>query len=493
MPRDDTEIQRKELSMAEALDKDIINVSQLLKLDDLTIPIYQRPYKWTVRNINQLFQDIEKHKTKSAYRLGTIVFHQDDGDKDELNIVDGQQRTLTLVLTVYAIIEQRLEQIERQDLAEQLESLSEYLDDFMQRQHFESDISQRNLHRNYLEVKRLVSRYEFTEHHIDFLLNKCEVVIFTLKDISEAFQFFDSQNARGRDLAPHDLLKAYHLREFSEQEESLKGATVASWEALESEELSALFAEYLYRIRHWALGHSARYFGKNDVGLFKGVNVDNIDHFPYVESLRITHHYVDEYNQQFHRKIDGQNKRFPFHLDQMIINGRRFFEMASHYQAQVSLIVDAEHGSESHFLEHKLTENAQLILKTLNGSNEQLKYPARIRTGDKYVRAIFDCALIFYIDKFGDASLSSAIEKLFIWAYSLRIKQQVVQLATMDNHVMSHNVFRTIKDAIVPSDILTMALNTLTDADNNNNINRRKDNAAKDPLVKLFKGMKYYE
>jgi len=49
MPRDDTEIQRKELSMAEALDKDIINVSQLLKLDDLTIPIYQRSYKWTVR------------------------------------------------------------------------------------------------------------------------------------------------------------------------------------------------------------------------------------------------------------------------------------------------------------------------------------------------------------------------------------------------------------------------------------------------------------
>lgn len=479
--------------MAEALDKDIISVSTLLQLADLTIPIYQRPYKWTARNINQLFQDIEKHKTKSAYRLGTIVFHQDDDDTEALNIVDGQQRTLTLVLAVFAIIEQRKGNLERQDLAEQLETLSEHLDDFMQRQHFESEISQLNLHQNYLEVKRLVSRHEFTGHHIDFLLNKCEVVTFTLKDISEAFQFFDSQNARGRDLAPHDLLKAYHLREFSEQEESLKGVTVAGWEALESDELSALFAEYLYRIRHWALGHSARYFGKNDVGLFKGVNVDNIEHFPYVESLRITHHYVDEYNQQYHRKVDGQIKRFPFHLDQMIINGRRFFEMASHYQAQVSLIVDAEHGSGPYFMRHKLKDNAQLILKTINGSHEELKYPARTRTGDKYVRAIFDCALIFYIDKFGDAFLSSVIEKLFIWAYSLRIKQQVVQLATMDNHVISHNVFRIIKDAIMPSDVLTIALNTLTDADNNNNINRRKDNAAEDPLVKLFKGMKYYE
>jgi len=477
--------------MAEALDKDIINVSTLLQLVDLTIPIYQRPYKWTARNINQLFQDIEKHKTKSAYRLGTIVFHQDDDDTEALNIVDGQQRTLTLVLAVFAIIEQRKDNLERQDLAEQLETISEHLDDFMQRQHFESEISQRNLHQNYLEVRRLVSRHEFTEHHIDFLLNKCEVVTFTLKDISEAFQFFDSQNARGKDLAPHDLLKAYHLREFSEQEESLKSFTVAGWEALESDELAALFAEYLYRIRHWALGHSARYFGKNDIGLFKGVNVDNIEHFPYVESLRITHHYVDEYNRQYHRKIDAQTRRFPFHLDQMIINGRRFFEMASHYQAQISLIVDAEHGSEPYFIGHKLTDNAQLILQTLNGSNKQLKYPARTRTGDKYVRAIFDCALIFYIDKFGDAFLSSAIEKLFIWAYSLRIKQQVVQLATMDNHVIYHNVFRIIKDAIEPSDVLTIALNTLTDSDNKNNL--RKANAAKDPLVKLFKGMKYYE
>lgn len=35
------------------------------------------------------------------------------------------------------------------------------------------------------------------------------------KDISEAFQFFDSQNARGKALYPHDLLKAYHLREMA--------------------------------------------------------------------------------------------------------------------------------------------------------------------------------------------------------------------------------------------------------------------------------------
>lgn len=471
--------------MAKSLDKNIINVSQLLQLDNLTIPTYQRPYKWTARNINQLFQDLDVHQKQSAYRLGTVVFHQDLAEADTLNIVDGQQRTLTLFLAVHAIIEQRLETLERRDLAEKLTMLKGYVDDFMRKQQFESEISQRNLHQNYLEVKRLVSRHEFTESHIAFLLNKCEVVTFTLTDISEAFQFFDSQNARGRDLEPHDLLKAFHLREFSDAENALKGTTVASWEALESDTLAALFAEYLYRIRQWALGHSARYFGKNEVALFKGVNIDRIDHFPYVESLRITHHYVDEYNQQYHRKIDGQYKTFPFHLDQMIINGRRFFEMAAHYQRQVSAIVNEEHGASEYLLGHKLTDHAQKILKTLNS------YLARTRTGDGYVRSIFDCALIFYIDKFGEASLSSAIEKIFIWAYSLRIKQQVLQLATMDNYVLSRNLFRTIKDATTPSDVLTIALSTLTDANNKNNA--RKGNAAKDPLVKLFKEMNYYE
>jgi len=471
--------------MAQDLDKDILKVSQLLKLNGLTVPAYQRPYKWTGRNVNQLFQDIQRHKDKSAYRLGTLVFHRDAAESEVLNIVDGQQRTLTLVLVVYAIITERLGDLERQDLSDQLKELDVPLKDLMNKQKFESELSQRNLHQNYLELKRLVSRSEFTEHHIDFLLNSCEVVTFTLNNISEAFQFFDSQNARGRDLDPHDLLKAYHLREFSEHEQSLKVSTVAAWEALESNELAALFSEYLYRIRRWALGNSARYFGKNEVALFKGVNIDHIAHFPYVESLRIAHHYVDDYNGQYQRKIDRQQKEFPFHLDQLIINGRRFFEMAAHYQKQVQAIVCAEHGDSISFLGTTLTEQAKAILHELNN------YPNRHRTGDKYVRALFDCGLIFYMDKFGSAELSSAIEKIFIWAFRLRIKQQVVQLATMDNHALNHNLFRVIKEATVPSDVLSMHLGSLTEADNKNN--SRKGNAAQDPLVKLFKGMDYYE
>ncbi|MHC5170510.1 DUF262 domain-containing protein [Acinetobacter johnsonii] len=477
-------MKHKELKI-QVLKKEILKVSQLIQLEGLTIPLYQRPYKWTGRNIHQLFQDIQSHREQSAYRLGTLVFHCDEKESRILNIVDGQQRTLTLMLTIYALIEDRLSKLERQDLSDQLNDLVEPLTKFMEKQTFESEISQHNLYDNFQEIKRLVSRIDFTEQHIDFLLNRCEVVSFTLNDISEAFQFFDSQNSRGRDLEPHDLLKAYHLREFSDHEQVLKASTVAGWEDLESHELTTLFAEYLYRIRRWSSGYSARYFGKNEIGVFKGINIDQIAQFPYVESLLIAHHYVDDYNVQYHRKIDKQQKNFPFQLDQMIINGRRFFEMASHYQKQAQIIVQTEFRKSKRFWGVELSQKAQEILDELN------HYSDRNRTGDKYVRAIFDCSLIFYIDKFGTAELSNAIEKLFIWAYQLRIKQQAVQLATIDNHVLNHNIFRVIKDAVSPSDVLTLPLRSLTDADNKNN--ERKGNSDQDTLVKLFKGMNYYE
>lgn len=474
--------------MSEVLASEICSVRDLLSKPNLTIPTYQRPYKWTSKHINQLFHDIEVHKDKSAYRLGTLVFHQDSQEDNIFNIVDGQQRTLTLFLAVQAILEKCLGRVDATRLKTQLSDLQTHVDSFIKTQTFSSDISKNNLHENYQELKRLVSRSEFGESHINFLLNHCEVVTFTLQNVSEAFQFFDSQNARGRDLEPHDLLKAFHLREFSETESELKANTVAHWEGLDSEKLAGLFAKYLFRVRQWARGHSARYFTKNEVHLFKGVNLDRVGMFPYVEQLRMTHHFVDAYNAQYERKIDGQRMAFPFHLDQMIINGRRFFEMAAHYQIQIDEIVATERQSSVTIDGVALSPCASEIMQVLNSDDE---YKARHRTGDRYVRSIFDCLLIYYLDKFGTADISRAIEKIFIWAFRLRIQRQVVQLASVDNHVLEHNLFRVIKEATQPSDFLTVPLMTLKASDNKNN--SRSSSADTDPLVKLFKAMNYYE
>ena len=39
----------------------IIKVKELLTNDNLKIPSYQRPYKWTTKNVNQLIDDVLIH------------------------------------------------------------------------------------------------------------------------------------------------------------------------------------------------------------------------------------------------------------------------------------------------------------------------------------------------------------------------------------------------------------------------------------------------
>ena len=449
----------------------ILTVAKLLADRTLAIPLYQRPYKWTTDNVVQLFDDIATFKNKKSYRLGTIVFHEDSGVR---NIVDGQQRTITLLLTVKALIRERLKKLDRKDLKSQLSVLAEK---GMVNPVFKSEVSKFNIHTNYREIVRIISRADFTEDMVDFLLNKCEVVTFSLEDISEAFQFFDSQNARGKDLEPHDLLKAYHLREFNTDDQRLKTATVADWENCETEELTSLFAEYLYRIRNWSRGASARYFGKGDTPLFKGINLDRVSRYPYVEPLRIAHHFVDHYNSQYERKIVGGNLPFPFQLDQTIINGSRFFEMIAHYRVKVSKIVRTYDHLKNRESGSDLEPLASKIMRTIND------YPGMHRDGDLYVRGIFDCLLIYYLDKFGDAEVSRAIEKIFIWAYTIRLRMHSVQLATVDNYVLSTKTFQRIKEAMDPRDFLKLPLPVISG----------NQSTKTEAIYQLFKDMGYHE
>jgi len=444
------------------IENKIITISELLQNNSLQIPNYQRPYKWSTKNVNQLIKDIVKQQIekKSAYRLGTIVIHRDDNKIE--NIVDGQQRTITLLLIVTAIFNNGIT-IENPKLKNQLTKLKNNLLNFS----FANEISIANIKTNYSEIARQTTK--FTENTIDFLLNKCEFIQFVLTDISEAFQFFDSQNARGKDLEPHDLLKAFHLREFNTNDELKMIEVIDTWESMDTKELAKLFGEYLFRIRNWTKGNSARYFTKNEAHLFKGINVDKIGNYPYTQLIRIAHHYIDEYNCQYQRKIDFNTTAFPFQLDQTIINGRRFFEMISHYKQ----IFD-------NFIKNikNLDSNSKKIIKVINN------YDGQYRTGDSYVRMLFNTSLVYYIDKFGKEDLSNIVEKLFIWAYTVRLKYQAVQLASIDNYVVQTlNIFKIIKDATKPADVLMVHLPTLSG-------NKSTKTAE---IVALFETLKYYE
>lgn len=460
------------------ISSEIISVRELLQnKENIAIPNYQRPYKWTTKNVNQLIDDILIHKEKSEYRLGTLVLHNHDGVFD---IVDGQQRTITLTLIAHAIIQ-------KQGKTKEEEKALKNFDLKRLNLSFANDISKANIQNNFKQIERRIA--DFDEKLIWFFLEKCTLVKVVLSDISEAFQFFDSQNARGKDLEPHDLLKAFHLREmnnFSTEEERKK--TVEKWESMDTAKLSKLFSQYLFRIRNWSKGHSARYFSKDDVDIFKGVSPDIKENYPFEAMLRIAHFYVEEYNISFHRNIDKNIINFPFQIDETIINGKRFFEMIEHYQIMIDSIKSKEMSEKYHILN---------LIKTYDGS---------FRTGDKYIRNLFYCGLIYYIDKFvereleydeqkkeyyykfNDRNLSKAIEKIFVWAYSLRLKLQLVGLDSVDNYALNQGhsqiqLFKIIKEAIKPNEILNLQLETL----------KENKSSKTEKIVEQFKNLNYYE
>ncbi len=423
------------------MNNSVISIKKLLSTNNLIIPEYQRPYKWNIKNVNQLIDDILFFKKKDAYRLGTIVIHDDVDGK--LNIVDGQQRTITLFLIALAIKNKNIlnDTKKIRDL-----KINNLVNNFKVWK-FKNSISQKNIQNNYrLIVRRL---HEFDDDSIYFLFEKCEVVKVVLDDVSEAFQFFDSQNARGKDLEPHDLLKAFHLREMSYISENAKKESVNEWEQIDSEALSILFNNYLFRIRNWSKSRSARMFTKGNIDVFKGISLDNKDEYRYAVLHKVSNYYVDEYNKHYHRHMDHQDMLYPFQLDQVVINGKRFFEMISYYEKVIC----------------KFKKTCKLINED-EFDNEILtlidEYEGKNRTGDKYVRNIFDCALIYYIDKFGLKDIDRIIEKLFIWAYSLRLKQYAVQLASIDNYVLGDiQVFKYIREAISPKDVLNLNLDVV--------------------------------
>lgn len=449
--------------LEQQLQSSVVSIGQLLQ-SKLTIPVYQRPYKWSQKNVMQLIKDIYTFRKKSAYRFGTIVMHDHE---NSFNIVDGQQRIISLLLIVQAIIKHHKTNIKNPEL----KNLVQALEANMFCPSFSNDISIANISQNFQLIEREV--LTFDEDLIVFLLNRCEVIQFVLNDVSEAFQFFDAQNARGKDLEPHDLLKAFHLREFSDKDEPQKKAIVETWEIMQTDELSGLFADFLFRVKSWSRLQTGRYFTKNETDLFKGVNIDRLDAFAYAIPLRIAHRFIDNYNSNFERQVDMQHMPYPFQLDQAIINGRRFFEMVTYYKKTQDI-----YKLSTNKLNNQLNEISKKIFENINN------YEGSGRIGDTYVRMLFDCTLLFYIDRFGYYDINKAIEKIFIWAYSVRLNYQNVQLASVNNYVFQKiNLFRVIKDATTPNDFFSQNIPSVL----SNNSTKTKD------IENLFKSLKYYD
>jgi hypothetical protein len=448
---------------------------------NLVIPNYQRPYKWTAKNVIQLLDDIidAKNDNKETYRVGTLILHQ-KGEESTYNIVDGQQRTITFSLLLKVL---------------GADSIS-----FLEQPLANNQHNTRNIPNNFRTLERRANNIIDDRERRDlrvYIENNCELIVVITEDISEAFQFFDSQNARGKKLYPHDLLKAYHLREMNELDVTETEKVVKGWEDLPQKKLSLLFSDYLYRVKEWTKGNKAWELTEHNIHKFKGIT--RKDNFPYAQFFKGAYAFADNVNHSPMPFVSGTRNLKPFQLDTPIVAGKPFFDYARHY---FEILKDIQNNDkyEGYFI------NDNDIVKTLDLG----KYKNGV--GNRITRLLFDTAILLYVDRFCPERpakidlemLDQFVVFVFVWAYSLRAQYYNLGWLSAQNYIMgndvtnSFNIYKIITEADSPVSLLSALsdkVNPLLIRDikaNQDDLDNRKDGIAQNYLY-YFKTNKFME
>lgn len=417
----------------------VLKIKEILDVN-LSIPSYQRPYKWTIKHVQQLIDDLLTHfrNQQQVYRIGTVVIHKYNEENKEtqkieekLDIVDGQQRLITLSLLLYYLNNKK--KLKEKSL----------LDETITHTHSKNNIIDNY---NFIENYSISDKDEFKT----YLLEICEMVYVELDDLDEAFQFFDSQNSRGKPLESYDLLKAYHLREMKDKPKEIVHHCVERWEksALSQEinNLDKIINYILFRLRRWHYQESGEVFTSDEMETFKGVSESAT--YPYLSPLFATK-VVEKLAQQNPMFYHPRFVKTSFQTIQTLINGEQFFDYVQYYSELYEKLFKEGSG-----LVDKVKKiNGKDIEKGLNTFLNNQEYCYRV--GDKYLKNLFECIVLFYFDKFGEVYLDEFINKAFLWVYRIRFEYQRITFKTIEDEAHSKNgLFNHIEKSSMPIQVL---------------------------------------
>ena len=419
--------------MGQQVETSIINLKQLLELP-LSIPDYQRPYTWSEKNVVQLLDDVIEFSKYPEYRMGTIILHKNNGN---LEIVDGQQRIMTSLL-----ISKFFDVKETKNLTKLVIP--------------KHDKTIENVKANFKVIEDYFSNNPDAKEILEeYFLDYCTVLVLSLSNLDEAFQLFDSSNNRGKPLYPTDLLKAFHLRELTGNDEK-KREMVELWENIKPEHIHILFSDYFFRIKKWSRNKyvSDVGFTNNDIELFKGVSeTNNNKHNNWSKSLLMAKNFVDNYNLQNQTLIEFHAMsplNYPFQIDQPMINGEYFFKFVAYYYSLVNKLGyfedEKQHKTES-------TNINNLIIDLAN------------KNYFSYVNSLYKTAVIYVVDKFSLDEIK-LIEKIcFKYAFYPRFNFEQVQKKTINKFVTNSeagiaNFFNYVYEAYSVRDVLYFEVKT---------------------------------
>lgn len=420
----------------------VSNIDDLMQLS-LKIPEYQRPYRWSSSSTNALFTDIyEAFKAKiNEYRLGSVILHKCknlETQKYEYNLVDGQQRTTTLSILLYTLD-----------------------DDFQSflNEKFNSS-SQKSINNNYTLLQKRVNELREDER-TDFkkyLKKNCTVVKIVTNSEQEAFQFFDSQNSRGKALKPHDLLKSYHLREMTRDSEQLKIKLISEWEDTDQNALEELFRTYLYPVIRWYKNRDGLNYSSDRIQNFKGIKQANT--YNYGIYHKASNIFIEQVNSSGSDELLNFGELNQFQLTQPIIAGKRFFLWTLHY----SILLDQVKNKINNYYH-----------------NSEAELPSK-RTGDIYIKQLYEASLMFFADRFGFDVIDDAVmHQLYTWCYSLRLKMKTVYPQTINKYACGQHdrinrgkdIFSLLSEMVDPQELKAIIMDEVDESDIQNNRYRK--------------------
>ena len=230
------------------------------------VPPYQRPYAWTSEKANELFDDLfsfYNDAPEEAYFLGSIVLIR-NGDTADHDVIDGQQRLITLSILLASLISVFTSESRKNDYigylvepGKESQNIPEhprlyirskdqnFFNKYIQKVNFNELVnldlaqlpneSQQNILLNakglmYLINKKFGGEEDKVVEFAKFIINKCSMVMVTTYNQSTASRVFSVLNTRGLDLLPTDIIKANLCEELNDDKQEL---FTSEWEELE--------------------------------------------------------------------------------------------------------------------------------------------------------------------------------------------------------------------------------------------------------------------
>jgi len=199
-----------------------LNIKALFNEAEYIVPIYQRNYAWSKKEIEQLIDDINDYVSddnlneKNYYIGSLIVYKRDNG---LLEVIDGQQRLTTLFILLNVLKESSRINFSSSNLTfESRVKSTNSLKKISTDDYVDEDLNPRILDAKEIVKKKLndIELRVFTE----FLLNKVVILRVEVPQDTDLNHYFEIMNSRGEQLEKHEILKATLLNELNDDKKS---------------------------------------------------------------------------------------------------------------------------------------------------------------------------------------------------------------------------------------------------------------------------------